>query len=49
MTKNSFVAEVTFKPLKYWLKTLANLITFKAHDSSKDFNKLLVVTIKRNL
>ena len=34
---------------KYWLTTLANLITFKAHDSSKAFNNLVVVTIKRNL
>ena len=29
--------------------TLANLITLKAHDSSKAFNNLVVVTIKTNL
>ena len=32
--------------LKYWLTTLANLAPFKAHDSSKAFNNLVVVMIK---
>ena len=29
--------------------TLANFVTFKAHDSSKVFNNIVVVTIKRIL
>ena len=35
--------------LKYWLTTLANLITLKAHGSSKAFNNPVVVMIKRIL
>ena len=32
--------------LKYWLKTLANFVTFKAHDPSKAFNNIVVAMIK---
>ena len=35
--------------LKYWPVTLANFVTFKAHDSSKAFNSIAVVKIKRIL
>ena len=35
--------------LKYSLMILANFLTFKAHDSSKAFNKVVVVVIKRIL
>ena len=32
--------------LKYWVTRLVSLVTLKIHDSSKDFNSIIVVTIK---
>ena len=35
--------------LKYWLTTLVNLVTLKIQDSSKAFNQIVVVMVKRIL